>query len=67
MEWFVKATKSFVGMEIHVLSETIPTPEYESKTLTKDFEGITGIKVNHQPLGEGQLLKYFTNSWRSAG
>ena len=48
MEWFIKAAEPFKGMEINVLSETIPTHEYESKTLTKAFEEITGIKVNHQ-------------------
>ncbi|MBS1216500.1 MAG: extracellular solute-binding protein family 1, partial [Proteobacteria bacterium] len=48
MQWFMNAAKPFKGMEINVLSETIPTHEYESKTLTKAFEEITGIKVNHQ-------------------
>ena len=50
LKWFQKAAKPFKGMEINVLSETIPTHEYESKTLTKAFEEITGIKVNHQPI-----------------
>lgn len=57
MEWFIKAAKPFAGMEINVLSETIPTHEYESKTLTKAFEEITGIKVNHQLLGEGEVVQ----------
>ncbi len=57
MEWFVKAAEPFQGMEINVLSETIPTHEYESKTLTKAFEEITGIKVNHQLLGEGEVVQ----------
>ncbi len=57
MEWFVNAAKPFKGMEINVLSETIPTHEYESKTLTKAFEEITGIKVNHQLLGEGEVVQ----------
>ena len=35
MEWFINAAKPLQGMEINVLSETIPTHEYESKTLTK--------------------------------
>ena len=39
------------------LSETIPTHEYESKVLTKAFEEITGIKVNHQLLGEGEVVQ----------
>ncbi len=57
MEWFIKAAEPFRGMEINVLSETIPTHEYESKTLTKAFEEITGIKVNHQLLGEGEVVQ----------
>ncbi|MGI9484243.1 MAG: ABC transporter substrate-binding protein [Hyphomicrobiales bacterium] len=57
MEWFVNAAKPFAGMEINVLSETIPTHTYESKTLTKAFEEITGIKVNHQLLGEGEVVQ----------
>ncbi|MEM7216657.1 MAG: ABC transporter substrate-binding protein [Pseudomonadota bacterium] len=57
LQWFVDAAKPFAGMEINVLSETIPTHEYESKTLTKAFEDITGIKVNHQLLGEGEVVQ----------
>ena len=57
MEWFVNAAEPFKGMEINVLSETIPTHEYESKVLTKAFEEITGIKVNHQLLGEGEVVQ----------
>ena len=57
MEWFIKAAAPFQGMEINVLSETIPTHEYESKVLTRAFEEITGIKVNHQLLGEGEVVQ----------
>ena len=57
MKWFIKASKPFKGMEINVLSEGIPTHTYESKTLTKAFEEITGIKVNHQILGEGEVVQ----------
>jgi len=57
MEWFIEAAEPFKGMEINVLSETIPTHEYESQTLTKAFEEITGIKVNHQLLGEGEVVQ----------
>ncbi|MEM7289608.1 MAG: ABC transporter substrate-binding protein [Pseudomonadota bacterium] len=57
MEWFINAAKPFAGMEINVLSETIPTHTYESQTLTKAFEEITGIKVNHQLLGEGEVVQ----------
>jgi len=57
MEWFINASKPFAGMEIAVLSEGIPTHDYESKTLTKAFEEITGIKVIHQILGEGEVVQ----------
>jgi len=57
MEWFVNAAEPFAGMEINVLSETIPTHEYESKMLAKAFEEITGITVNHQLLGEGEVVQ----------
>ncbi len=57
MDWFVNASAPFAGMEVNVLSETIPTHTYESETLTKAFEEITGIKVNHQLLGEGEVVQ----------
>ncbi|MEM9523908.1 MAG: carbohydrate ABC transporter substrate-binding protein, partial [Pseudomonadota bacterium] len=57
MEWFIQAAEPFKGMEINVLSEGIPTHSYESEVLTKAFEEITGIKVNHQILGEGEVVQ----------
>lgn len=57
MQWFVDAAKPFAGMEVNVLSEGIPTHTYESTVLTKAFEAITGIKVNHQILGEGEVVQ----------
>src|SRR6185369_1454105 len=57
MKWFIDAAKPFQGMEINVLSEDIPTHEYESNVLAKAFFEITGIKVNHQYLGEGEVVQ----------
>ncbi len=58
MEWFINAAKPFQGMEVNVLSEgPLPTHDYESTVLTKAFEEITGIKVNHQELGEGEVVQ----------
>ena len=57
MEWFIQAAEPFSGTEINVLSETIPTHTYESVVLTRAFEEITGIKVNHQLLGEGEVVQ----------
>ncbi len=57
MKWFIDAAAPFKGLEINVLSEGIPTHSYESTVLTKAFEEITGIKVNHQILGEGEVVQ----------
>ena len=57
MDWFISAAAPFAGMEINVLSEGIPTHSYESEVLTKAFLEITGIKVNHQILGEGEVVQ----------
>ena len=42
MEWFINAAQPFAGMEINVLSETIPTHTYESEVLAQAFFEITG-------------------------
>ncbi len=65
MEWFIKAAQPFRGMSIKVVSETIPTHEYESKTLTKAFEEITGIKVTHDLIQEGDVIEKLQTQWQS--
>src|SRR3954466_5290806 len=57
MQWFISAAKPFVGMEVNVVSETITTHEYESKTLAKAFTDITGIKVKHDVIQEGDVVE----------
>ncbi len=57
LEWFMNAAKPFAGMEIHVVSETITTHEYESKTLAQAFSEITGVKVIHDLIGEGDVVE----------
>lgn len=57
MQWFIKAAEPFKGMSIKVVSETIPTHEYEAKTLAKAFEEITGIKVTHDLIQEGDVIE----------
>ncbi len=57
MEWLIKAAEPFKGMEIKVVSETIPTHSYESETLAKAFEEITGIKVTHDLIQEGDVIE----------
>ncbi len=57
MEWFIKAGEPFKGMEIKVVSETIATHEYEAKTLARAFTEITGIKVTHDLIQEGDVIE----------
>ncbi|MCF8128679.1 MAG: ABC transporter substrate-binding protein, partial [Deltaproteobacteria bacterium] len=65
MEWFIKAAAPFKGMEIKVVSETIPTHEYEAKVLTKAFEEITGIKVAFDLIQEGDVIEKLQTQWAS--
>jgi glycerol transport system substrate-binding protein len=65
MEWFVKAAEPFKGMEIKVVSETITTHEYESKTLAKAFTEITGIKLTHDLIGEGDVIEKLQTQMQS--
>ncbi|MBK5223214.1 MAG: carbohydrate ABC transporter substrate-binding protein [Acidimicrobiia bacterium] len=57
MQWFIDAAEPFRDMEINVVSETITTHEYESQVLTQAFEDITGIKVTHDLIGEGDVIE----------
>ncbi|MFT4888854.1 MAG: glycerol transport system substrate-binding protein [Pseudohongiellaceae bacterium] len=65
MAWFAEAAKPFVGMEIKVVSETITTHEYESQTLAKAFAEITGIKVTHDLIGEGDVVEKLQTQMQS--
>ena len=65
MAWFIKAAKPFRGMKIKVVSETIPTHSYESKTLTKAFKEITGIKVTHDLIQEGDVIEKLQTQMQS--
>jgi glycerol transport system substrate-binding protein len=65
MEWFIKAAEPFKGMDIKVVSETITTHEYESKTLAKAFAEITGIKVTHDLIGEGDVVEKLQTQMQS--
>jgi len=57
LEWFVNAAKPFAGMEIKVVSESLTTHEYESKVLAPAFTAITGIKVTHDLIQEGDVVE----------
>src|SRR5262245_45083740 len=57
LKWFQDAAKPFAGMKIKVVSETIDTHVYESKTLAKAFTELTGIEVTHDIIQEGDVIE----------
>jgi glycerol transport system substrate-binding protein len=57
MQWFAEAAKPYRGMTINVVSETITTHEYESKVLATAFYEITGIRIIHDLIGEGDVIE----------
>jgi len=65
MQWFVDAAEPYQGMEIKVVSETITTHEYESKVLAPAFTAITGIKVSHDLIGEGDVVEKLQTQMQS--
>ena len=65
MQWFIDAAQPFAGMEIKVVSETITTHEYESQVLAPAFTAITGIKVTHDLIGEGDVVEKLQTQMQS--
>ncbi|MFO1067652.1 MAG: ABC transporter substrate-binding protein [Geminicoccaceae bacterium] len=65
MEWFIKAAEPFKGMDIKVVSETIDTHVYESKTLAKAFSEITGINLTHDLIQEGDVIEKLQTQMQS--
>ena len=65
LQWFEKAAAPFKGMEINVVSETITTHEYESRTLAKAFTEITGIKLKHDLIQEGDVVEKLQTQMQS--
>ena len=65
MQWFVDAAEPFSGMSINVVSETIPTHEYEATVLAPAFTAITGIEVTHDLIGEGDVVEKLQTQMQS--
>ena len=68
MKWFIDAAAKLKAKgvnEISVVSETITTHEYESKTMAKAFGEITGITVKHDLIQEGDVVEKLQTSMQS--
>ncbi|MCF8040395.1 MAG: ABC transporter substrate-binding protein [Desulfohalobiaceae bacterium] len=56
LEWFAKAAEPYKGLEIKSVAEGINTHKWEAKVLAKAFYDLTGIKVTHDIIGEGEVV-----------
>ena len=68
LKWFIGAAQQLQSRgvkEISVVSETITTHEYEAKTLARAFEEITGIRVKHDLIQEGDVVEKLQTSMQS--
>jgi glycerol transport system substrate-binding protein len=68
LKWFINAAAQLKAQgigEISVVSETITTHEYEAKTLARAFSEITGIKVKHDLIQEGDVVEKLQTSMQS--
>ena len=65
LAWFTKAADPYRGMEISVVSETLITHQYESETLTQAFYDITGIRVTHDLIQEGDVIEKLQTQMQS--
>ncbi len=68
MQWFIDAAAKLKAKgikEINVVSETIDTHVYESKVMAKAFEEITGIKIKHDLIQEGDVVEKLQTSMQS--
>lgn len=68
MKWFIEAAEKLKKKgvkEIKVVSEMLDTHTYESQVLSKAFAEITGIRVTHDLIPEGNLVDKLQASLRS--
>jgi glycerol transport system substrate-binding protein len=67
LNWFVRAAAPYQGLDtIKVVSETIATHEYESKVLAPAFTAITGIRITHDLIGEGDVVEKLQTQMQSS-
>ena len=57
LRWFAETAKQYQGLHIRSVAEEIKTHHWENEVLSRAFEEITGIKVEHKIIGEGQIVR----------
>ncbi len=57
LAWFTHAAAELQGTSISVLSEQLPTHDYEAEVLAPAFSMLTGIPVIHDRKPEGEVIR----------
>ncbi len=57
LAWFVHAASGLQNGEISILSEQLPTHDYEADVLAPAFSQLTGIAVTHDRKPEGEVIR----------
>lgn len=57
LAWFAHAAVELKGIEISVLSEQLPTHDYEAEVLAPAFSELTEIPVTHDRWPEGDVIR----------
>lgn len=57
LRWFAQAAAPFRGRTVYSVAEDIKTHFWESEVLAQAFEEITGVKVEHDIIGEGSVVE----------
>lgn len=57
LAWFAHAASELKGTEISVLSEQLPTHDYEAEVLAPAFSELTEIPVTHDRRPEGEVIR----------
>ncbi len=65
MEFLIKAAEPYRGMDINVVSEAITTHEYEASVMARAFTEITGIRINHNIIQEGDVVEALQTQMQS--
>ncbi len=65
LRWFAEAAEPFRGRSITSVAEDINTHFWESEVLAEAFEEITGIRVEHEIVGEGTVVERLVEQQRT--
>ena len=65
LRWFMKAAAPYRGMTVKVVSETINTHTYESRVLARAFYELTGVRVVHDIIQEGDVIEKLQTQMQS--